>query len=379
LRKEEKAVDEVLITVIGAGVIGLSVAAELSGKYDSVVLLERHKSFGQETSSRNSEVIHSGIYYPADSLKASLCVEGADMLYAFCREFSIPHKELGKLIVAADEREITVVEDLLRKGTGNGVRDLAVLDSRRTRALEPYLNAAASLHSPHTGILDTHSLMRQLLFLTEMRGGLVSFQSTVEHLDREHDRFVIGIKENSYQFRSRVVINCAGLGSDRIARLTGIDLDRNQYSLKYCKGSYFSYAKPSPVKTLVYPVPHENLSGLGVHATLDLGNRLRFGPDVEYTDSIDYTVDAAKRDAFYEGAGRIIRGLDKEAFIPDMAGVRPKLSGPGERARDFIIREESENGVPGLINMIGIESPGLTACLSIARLTLRMVRDLLGD
>lgn len=373
------AVDEVSITIIGAGVIGLSVAAELSGKYDSVVLLERHKSFGQEISSRNSEVIHSGIYYPTDSLKAALCIEGAEMLYAFCREFSVHHNKLGKLIVAADKEEIPAVEDLLKKGVRNGVRDLVVLDSRQTNALEPSVNAAASLHSPHTGILDTHSLMKHLLFLAEKRGSLVSFQSEVEHLDRENDWFVIGIRGSGYKFRSKIVINCAGLSSDRIAALAGINLVRSHYSLKYCKGSYFAYAKPSPVKMLIYPVPRENLSGLGVHATLDLGGRLRFGPDVEYTDTLDYTVDPAGRDEFFDSARKIIRGLDKDAFIPDMAGIRPKLSGPGEKARDFVIRDESENGLPGLLNLIGIESPGLTSCLSIARLTSRIVRDLFSD
>lgn len=370
--------DETLITIIGAGVVGLSVAAELSKKYDSVVVLERHKTFGQETSSRNSEVIHSGIYYPAGSLKASLCVEGAEMLYDLCREFSIPHKKLGKLIVATDPSEIPVIEDLLKKGRNNGVRDLSIFDKQQTAAREPLINAAASLYSPHTGILDTHSLMKHLLFQTEKAGGLVSFQSDVEILKKEHDWFVIGIRETDYRFRSKIVINCAGLFSGGIAGLAGIDIQAKKYEIKYCKGSYFSYAKPSPVKMLVYPVPHENLAGLGVHATLDLGNRLRFGPDVEYVDFIDYKVDEGKRDAFFEGAIKLIPGLDKDAFVPDMAGIRPKLSGPGEKSRDFIIQTESDGAVNGLVNLIGIESPGLTACLSIARMVAGLVKDLVS-
>lgn len=370
--------DEMNITIIGAGVIGLSIAAELSKKHDNIVVLEKHKTFGQETSSRNSEVIHSGIYYPENSLKASLCVEGAEKLYKICDEYSIPFRKVGKLIIATEQSELKILEGLLKKGEKNGVRDLKSLNREETSKLEPATNAIASLYSPSTGIIDSHSLMKHFFHMGEKGNVLFSFNSEVALLGKESDGFLIGVKEENYRFKSKVVINSAGLASDFIAGLAGIDIVKDNYKLRYCKGSYFTYEKTSPVKMLIYPVPHEELIGLGVHATLDLGGRLRFGPDTEYIDKIDYKVDTGKRDSFYNGAIKIISGLDKDAFVPDMAGIRPKLSGPGEKARDFIIKEESDKGLHGLINLIGMESPGLTASPAIAKMVTEMVDDLLN-
>lgn len=366
--------DEVKITIIGAGVVGLAVAAELSSSYDNVVVLERHNTFGQEISSRNSEIIHSGIYYPQGSLKARLCVDGAEQLYEICKRHSIPHKRLGKLIVAADESELKTLELLYEKGQKNNVRELLILDRDDINRLEPNVRAVGALYSPATGIVDSHSLMKHFYNAAKDNGVLFGFNSEINRLDKKNDGFIIGIQQDGYQFRSKVVINCSGLSSDYIAGLAGIDIQKHGYKLKYCKGSYFSYAKPSPVKMLIYPVPHEQLVGLGVHATLDLGGRLRFGPDTEYIETIDYKVDMNMREKFYEAALKIISNLERDSFIPDMAGIRPKLSGANEKARDFIIADETGKGLAGLINLIGIESPGLTASPAIAK----MVADIVG-
>ena len=357
--------------------IGLAIAAELSAQFQDIIVLEKHDSFGQETSSRNSEVIHSGIYYAEGSLKAGLCIEGAEILYKVCEKHSVPYKKTGKLIVAADQSELKNLEKFFEKGKSNGLKNLALLDKSDVKRIEPNTNAIAAIFSPDTGIIDSHSLMKHFYHMAEANGALFAFNSEASRLSRVSDGFIVGVKQEGYHFKSKIVINCAGLYSDNIAELAGIDVDGDGYKLKFCKGSYFSYANPSPVRMLVYPVPHEDLLGLGIHATLDLGGRLRFGPDTEYVDSIDYRVDAWKRGSFYESAMQIIPGLEKEAFVPDMAGIRPKLQGPGERARDFVIKEETDKGLSGLINLIGIESPGLTASPAIANMVVKMIPSLM--
>ena len=359
--------EEVNITIIGAGVIGLAVAAGLSERYENIIVLERHGSFGREISSRNSEVIHAGIYYPAGSQKARLCVQGAKELYEICKEYSIPHKRTGKLIVAVEQAEAGALEEIFNKGNENGVSGLELLDRADVKKIEPDVNAIAAIYSPNTGIIDSHALMKYFLKRAEDNGVITAFNSEVEQIDKKADGFLIGIKQHNYKFKTKIVINCAGLSSDSVAGSAGVDVHKNKYKLKFCKGSYFSYAKPSPVGVIIYPVPQKELTGLGIHATLDLGGRLRFGPDTEYVDQIDYDVDAGKRDRFYESVSKIISHLDKDAFMPDMAGVRPKLYGKDEPVRDFVITDEKENGLPGLIDLIGIESPGLTASLAIAR------------
>jgi L-2-hydroxyglutarate oxidase LhgO len=358
--------ETVNITIIGAGVVGLAIAAELSKKHDSVVLLEKHEKFGQETSSRNSEVIHSGLYYPAGSLKTRLCIDGAARLYDLAMRHAIPHKRIGKLIIATEQSELPALDTLYAQGQLNGVQKLALLGKDETRKIEPNTNAIAAIYSSGTGIIDSHGLMRHFYNEAVSRNTLVSFLSEVTMIERQADNFLVSVKGEDYRFLSRVVINCAGLAADRIAGMAGLNVSQCGYRIHYCKGSYFSYSRSSPIHTLVYPVPHEHLAGLGVHATLDLGGRLRFGPDAEYVDDLDYTVKSDKQDQFYKGALKIIPGLERDSFLPDMAGIRPKLSGKGELARDFIISEESSRGLPGLINLIGIESPGLTASPAIA-------------
>jgi L-2-hydroxyglutarate oxidase LhgO len=365
--------DDVEVTIIGGGVVGLAVAAELSKEYDDIVLLERHGTFGQEVSSRNSEVIHAGIYYPNGSLKARLCVQGIELLYRYCRENSIRHSRLGKLIVAGDQSELTQLEELYNNGLRNGANKLELIEKSDIRKVQPNVTAHAAIHSRNTGIVDVHSLMNALYKEAVSSGVVVSFNSEVDLIAREKKGYVIGVKNESYRLHSRTVINAAGLSSDHVASLSGIDIDREGYRLGYCKGSYFSYLKKSPIDMLVYPLPMKKLAGLGVHATLDLGGRLRFGPDSEPVDSIDYTVDAGKRDAYFQGVSKYISGLDKEAFSPDMAGIRPSIK--GDAFHDFIIAHETDKGMEGFVNAVGIESPGLTASLAIAR----RVRDMLKE
>ncbi len=370
--------DEVDVTIIGAGVVGLAVAAELSHLRRTIVVLEKAETYGQETSSRNSGVIHSGIYYPTGSLKARLCIEGAGLLYDICRTGRVPHLRTGKLIVAADQSELAGLEALFETGTRNGLRNMSIIGKDEIRKIEPAVIARAGIHLSDTGIIDAHALMKRFYQEAAANQVLFAFNSSVDRLEKERDAFSIRVRQEQYRFSSRVVINCAGLASDRIAAMAGLDVDKLGYRLRYCKGSYFSYAKPSPVRMLVYPLPHDALTGLGVHATLDLGGRLRFGPDAEYINAVSYSVDAARRDLFFESAKRIIWGLEKTAFLPDMAGIRPKLQGPGEPVRDFIIANETVNGLPGLINLIGIESPGLTAAPAIARLVSGIVKAVLN-
>jgi L-2-hydroxyglutarate oxidase LhgO len=356
--------DEVSITIIGAGVIGLAVAAELSKGCENILVLEKENSFGQETSSRNSEVVHSGIYYPTGSLKATLCVEGASLLYEYCGKHGIAHSRIGKLIVATEEEELSCLKKLFKQGIGNGVKDLEILEKKEINNLEPQINTLAAIYSPNTGIIDSHALMKKLYNQAYSQGVLFSFGSEVNRINPSGSGYELGVKNDDYRFRSRAVINAAGLYSDRVAQLAGIDIEDAGYHLHYCKGTYFSYMKASPVKRLIYPLPEEDLAGLGVHATLNLAGYLKFGPDTEYVEEIDYQVDNRKQEEFYQNAAKIIRGIERNALNPDMAGIRPKLNGRG--FGDFVIKHESDKGLDGFINLIGIESPGLTASLAIA-------------
>jgi len=359
--------DSVNVTIIGAGVVGLAIAVELSKNVQNVLVIEQHDSFGQETSSRNSEVIHSGIYYPQGSLKTTLCVEGARLLYSMCEEFTIPFKKIGKLIVARNEPEIKILENLYNNGIRNNVPGLKLIDKNEISAFGTTFRAEAAIFSPNTGIIDSHSLMKHFELLSKDRGATIAYNSRLASIEPHQGSYTLTVDQDDYTFSSRVVINCGGLSADHIASLSGIKTSECGYTLNYCKGSYFSYARHYPLPMLIYPVPHQDLAGLGVHATVDLGGRLRFGPDTEYVNTIDYRVDETKRDAFYASASAIFSGLEKEAFVPDMAGVRPKLSGPHDGFKDFIIADESDKGLPGFINLIGIESPGLTSAPAIAK------------
>jgi len=368
---------ELDVVVVGAGVVGLACAAELARRGRSVVVLEARDGIAQETTSRNSEVVHAGIYYPADSWKARLCTRGREMLYARCRERRIPHRRCGKLIVACDDAEVAGLEDLLARGRANGVPGLALVDAAEVGRLEPAVRAVAALHSPESGIVDGHAFCLSLLAEAEDHGAELLLRTRLEGAELADGAWRLAVRSPEGELERvacAAVVNAAGLASDAVARLAGIDVDAQGLRLHYCKGDYFSLAPSSPVHVsrLVYPVPSG--PGLGVHATVDLAGRVRFGPDAEFVDGLDYRVEAGKAGAFAAAVRRYLPELRPDDLAPDYAGIRPRLAGPGERFRDFEIREESAQGLPGWVDCIGIESPGLTAAPALAE----RVADLVG-
>lgn len=369
---------QVDVTVVGAGVVGLAIAAAVARPRRSVLLLERNGSFGQETSSRHSGVIHAGIYYPAGSLKARSCVRGRRLLYDLCGRYEVPHKKLGKLIVAVEEGEVERLEELRRRGEENGVEGLRLLSREEVRAREPEVAAVAALESPETGIIDDHALMRLYLSQARERGAMVAFGKAVEAIERRGGGWEVRGREaeGSFSFATRALVNSGGLWADRIAELAGMDVDALGYRLHYCLGEYFRLARGRPVTRLVYPLPEA--AGLGIHLTPDMEGAIRLGPNARYVDEVAYVVDEAQKDAFVESVRRYLPSLRYEDAEPDFAGVRPKLQGPGEPVRDFVIRHEAENGFEGLINLIGIESPGLTCSPAIGEMVSGMVDDALS-
>ena len=363
------------ITIIGAGIIGLAIAEALSARYDNVLLVEKRETFGQETSSRNSEVIHAGIYYPPDFLKAGFCREGNRDLYKRCVERGIPHRRIGKLIVAVTDDEGEELWKIKEQASRNGVTDLSFLSNGDIAHREPHIRVKESLFSPSTGIINSHALMYSFLLGAQSQGAVIVFNTEITAVDFDGSTYELETNGGEYRFKTDILVNSAGLFADRIAALVGIDIDKAGYRLKYCKGNYFS-ASPSPkLQHLVYPVPPGDKEGLGIHATLDLGGRVRFGPDVEYINSLDYIVNEDRRDCFHRAISRYIPHIKRETLHPDMCGIRPKLQAPGEGYRDFNISEESERGFPRRINLLGIESPGLTACIPIARHVFSLVES----
>lgn len=365
------------ITIIGAGVIGLGIAAQVANGKREVYVLEKNETFGQETSSRNSEVIHAGIYYPEDSLKARMCTEGNAMLYELCEKHGIGYKRLGKIIVAADETEVSDLEMLLRRGKRNGVLDLRMLSTRELKEVEPNVKGIAAIFSPSTGILDSYALMTYFIQRAKDGGAEIAYKSRVVGIEKIGDGYRVTM-EDGFSFTTLVLINSAGLHSDGIAELVGIDASRAGYKLHYGKGEYFSvgHGKNRLVKRLIYPVPPKR-EDVGIHVTLDLEGRMRLGPNLRYVDRIDYAVDDSQRQAFYNSAIRLLPFLEYNDLEPEMAGIRPQLQQPGGDFRDFVIRHEYDRGLPGFINLIGIDSPGLTASPAIARYVGGMVDEIL--
>lgn len=365
--------NDVDILIIGAGAVGLAIAKELSHTHNQVAVVEKQKSFGQETSSRNSEVIHGGMYYPTGTLKARLCVEGRRLLYDTCRDHKIRFKKTGKLIVANDADEIQALEKLFLQGRDNGVENLRMVDGDELKAIEPHVHGLAALYSPETGIIDTHRLMEFYLEEAKDRGALVAFDSEVVAIDPSAEGYDVSVKNQKdvSTIKTACLINCAGLDSDTIAQMAGIDVDQSEYRLSYCKGQYFRVGGRSLgfLKGLVYPVPKPQSGGLGIHATPDLAGGVRLGPDDVYLKGRekDYSVDGSRKHDFYVSAKKFLPFLNEEELAPDTAGIRPKLQGPGDAFRDFIIQEESDKGLGGFINLIGIESPGLTASCAIGK------------
>ena len=358
--------DTVECVVIGAGVIGLAIARELATGGREVLVLERHATVGMETSSRNSEVIHAGMHYPQGSLKARTCVQGRELLYAYCEKTGIQYSRCGKLIVATSAAQLSDLGRIRDAGRRNGVHDLVEIGRDEARALEPELACVGALLSPSTGIVNSHELMLSLLGDAENAGAVVVFHSPVRAIRIVRDGIELDAGHDAAdQICARWVINAAGLSAVELAeRTAGFPLGEVPRSY-LAKGSYFSLVGRAPFSRLVYPVPEPG--GLGVHLTLDLAGQARFGPDVEWVDSVDYAVDPRRADRFYAAIRTYWPALNDGALQAAYSGVRPKISGPGMPAADFRIDGPTRHRVPGVVNLFGIESPGLTAALSIAR------------
>lgn len=351
--------------VVGAGVVGLAVARALAQAGHEVIVVEAGEGIGVGTSSRNSEVIHAGIYYPAGSLKAQLCVEGKHQLYDYCASHGVSVRRVGKLIAAADQEQHRQLHGLLARGLANGVDDLQMLNRDQARALEPQLECVAALLSPSTGIVDSHGLMLALQGDAEAAGAALAFHTPLLAAKVMGDGFLLELGgESPMQLSCRWLINSAGLSATTVARqIEGLAVDFIPQAY-LCKGSYFTLSGRAPFKHLIYPAPEA--AGLGVHMTLDLGGQARFGPDTEWVDDADYRVDPRRGDGFYAAIRRYWPGLADGSLQPGYSGMRPKISAPDQPASDFVISGPGEHGVPGLVNLFGIESPGLTSCLALA-------------
>jgi L-2-hydroxyglutarate oxidase LhgO len=363
--------DRVDAVVVGAGVMGLAVARALAMAGRDVVILEAEGAIGTHTSSRNSEVIHAGIYYPQGSLKARACVLGRQRLYAYCVERGVPHRRCGKLIVATEAAQEEELEGIRRKARANGVTDVVRLSKSQVRTLEPELHCVAALHSPSTGIVDSHALMLAYLADAERAGAMLALRSPLERGVVRSDGIELHVA-GSDPILAAALVNSAGLRAPSLARrIEGFPAELAPPEL-YAKGNYYTLATRAPFSRLVYPVPERG--GLGVHVTLDLGGRARFGPDVEWVDRIDYTVDPRRAERFYSAIRRYWPGLLDDALEPGYAGIRPKISGKDAPAADFLVQGPRTHGVPGLVNLFGIESPGLTASLPLADAALEHLR-----
>lgn len=361
--------------VIGAGVVGLAVARALAVSGREVLVLERESAIGSGTSSRNSEVIHAGIYYPAGSLKARLCVEGRDRLYAYCIERGTAYRRCGKLIVAHTPAQVAALPAILDQARLNGVHDLQWLSRADAQALEPQLECQAALISPSTGIVDSHGLMLSLQGDLENAGGLVALHSEVSGIRAHASGLDIETRDGTV-LRARSLVNAAGLHACELARSIA-GLERSDVPRPwFAKGNYFTLSGRSPFERLIYPAPEpdKHLAGLGVHLTIDLGGQAKFGPDVQWVDDPDdLQVDPARGESFYAEVRRYWPALPDGALQPGYAGVRPKISGPDETSADFRIDGPECHGVAGLVNLLGIESPGLTSCLAIAERVARLL------
>lgn len=365
--------------VIGAGVVGLAVARALARAGREVLVLEATTAIGQGVSSRSSEVIHAGIYYPTGSLRARLCVAGRQALYAYCAERQVPHQRCGKLIVACGQAEHAALERLLATAHANGVHDLQWLSADEARAMEPALACTAALWSPSTGIVDSHALMLALLGEAESLGAMLALDAPVQSITPTPQGLVLQVGGAApMDLQATTVVNAAGLGAVALARRTAGLPAAAVPTAHMARGCYFTLSGRAPFSRLIYPAPGES-SHLGVHLTLDLGGQARFGPSFEWVQEEDYRVDPAGAEAFVAQVRRYWPALPDGALQPGYAGIRPKITGPGEPAADFRIDGPALHGVPGLVNLFGIESPGLTSSLAIADSVADMVADGVAD
>ncbi len=362
-------VEQVQTVVVGAGVVGLAIARALAMSGREVIVLESEDAIGTQTSARNSEVIHGGMYYEKDSHKARLCVKGKWMMYDYCESHGVGHSRLGKLIVATAEEEVETLENIRQRGIVNGVDDLRFVEGAELKAMEPNVRAVKALFSPSTGLVDTHGLMLSYQGDAESHGAMLALSSPVERGRVTDEGFILDVGgEHPMQLACSELINSAGHGAMRLAaNLEGLAAEHvpEEPKLK-AKGNYFILSGKSPFSHLIYPVPF--VGGLGIHSTLDLGGQTKFGPDAQWIENPDYVVDESRIDGFYESIRRFWPGLPDGALSPGYVGIRPKLNGPevGKYIDDFLIQGPNENGVPGLVNLFGIESPGLTSSLAIA-------------
>jgi L-2-hydroxyglutarate oxidase LhgO len=356
--------DRVECVVVGAGVVGLAIGRALAIDGRDVLVLEAERSIGTGTSSRNSEVVHAGIYYPAGSLKARLCVSGRRQLYDYCATRGVAHRKLGKFVVGTQPAHEAKLVAILAHARGNGVENIDWIDPKAARAAEPSLHCLAALHSQETGIVDSHALMLALQGDLENAGAMVAFDAPLARATRDGAGFVVTTGgEAPFTLGCDWIVNAAGLQGQQVAAAIEPLPPQHIPRRVLARGCYFALPGRAPFSRLIYPVPVDG--GLGVHLTLDLGGQAKFGPDVEWIDAIDYTVDPRRADSFYAEIREYWPGCPDGALQPAYAGIRPKLSGPGEAARDFVIDGPQAHGVDGLVNLFGIESPGLTACLAI--------------
>lgn len=353
--------------IIGAGVVGLAIAARLGRKFGSTVVIERHDSFGRESSSRNSEVIHAGLYYAAESLRTKLCIKGNRLLYEFCSNRGISHRPVGKIIISTSTAEEESIAKLYAQAIRNGVGQLQWLSQDELRALEPEVKAGTAFYSGTTGIIDSHAYMKQLENEAIQDGVIFAYNCTAKQIIKEDRGYTVVVSESNGELSelgTRFVINAAGIGAPDIASMAGIEIEGAGYCIRPCKGEYFrvSNRHRGKINHLIYPAPTE--ISLGIHTVIDMAGALKLGPSASFVDSIDYNVDETHAAEFFESASAFLPFLELSDLSPDMAGIRAKLAGIG--FNDFIIRDEHTRGLPGFINLIGIESPGLTSSLAIA-------------
>lgn len=353
-------IDHIQTIIIGAGVVGLAIGKKLTKLGHEVIILEREKSFGMGISSRNSEVIHAGLYFDKEWLKTQFCVSGKEMLYDYAASRHVPHKRCGKLLVASSKHELEKLEYIKNNAFQNGVTDLRSLNAAQCNELEPDIHAVEGIFSPSSGVIDSHSLMQSLLADIENNDGQVVYNTEIVAIEKTMAGFKI-ILQDGYEVSCNSLINAAGLGAQYIARRIDVLDELLIPDLIMAKGCYFSYSGNTNFNHLVYPLPFQG--GLGIHLTLDMAGGVKFGPDVEFIEDENYTVNQSLKEKFIKSIGHYFPGIDPSKLNPDYAGIRPKLSKDGE---DFMIQSSCEHGIEGLINLFGIESPGLTSCLAIA-------------
>lgn len=348
--------------VVGAGVVGLAIARALARAGREVIVLEAEPAMGLHASSRNSEVIHAGLYYPPGSLKARLCVRGKDRLYAYCIDRGIAHRRIGKLVVATDPTQHAHLERIHANARRCGVDDVSSWDPARVHAIEPELRCTRALWSPSTGIVDSHGLMRALAADAEAEGAVIALGNAF--VSARVDQGGLSVEAGDTRVACEVLVDAAGLNAQRVAR-TIEGLDRHTIAARHlCKGTYFTLGTPSPFRHLIYPVPAS--ASLGIHVTLDLAGRARFGPDQQWVDTIDYELEPSRATSFYPAIRTYWPGLPEGALTPGYTGIRAKVQAPGQPMADFVVQGPADHGIPGLACLYGIESPGLTACLALA-------------